>query len=59
MAKYRVLVTRHESEEWIVEASSKEDAMSNFEDGTCEDEHVISYHAESVEELKGVRNEYR
>jgi hypothetical protein len=52
MAKYRVLVTRHEVEKWIVEASSKEDAMSNFEDGTCEDEHVISYHAESVEEIE-------
>jgi len=51
MAKYRVLVTRHESEKWIVEASSEEEAMSNFEDGTCEDEHVISYHAESVEEI--------
>ena len=45
MAKYRVLVTRHEVEKWIVEASSKED-------GTCEDEHVISYHAESAEEMK-------
>ncbi len=52
MAKYRVLVTRHESEEWIVEANSKEDAMNNFEEGTCEDEHVITYKAESVEEMQ-------
>ena len=52
MAKYKVLVARHEVEKWIVEASSKEDAMSNFEEGTCEDEHVISYHAESVEEME-------
>ena len=46
MAKYRVLVTRHESEEWIVEASSEEEAMSDFQDGTCEDEHIITYKAE-------------
>ena len=51
MAKYRVLVTRHESEEWIVEASSEEEAMSDFQDGTCEDEHVITYKAESAEEI--------
>ena len=51
MAKYRVLVTRHESEEWIVEASSEEEAMSDFQDGTCEYEHVITYKSDSVEEI--------
>ena len=51
MNKYRVLVTRHESEEWIVEAKSKEEAMNNFEEGICEDEHVITYKADSAEEI--------
>ena len=51
MAKYRVLGTRHESEEWIVEASSEEEARSDFQDGTGEYEHVITYKEESVEEI--------
>ena len=51
MAKYKVLVTRHESEEWIVEASSKKDAMSNFEDGTFENKYIVTYQAESAEEI--------
>jgi len=52
MTKYRVTVTRQESEEWIVEADNEESAMDNFEDGIMEDEHGISYHADHAEEIE-------